>query len=169
MEHLYFLLFTAILVPWSQVSACDPNLQPVVGIPVQMLNQPNYPETTFIAASYVKFVEMFGGRVVPIFANQSDEYYLFLATRLSGVIFPGGESSVNSGIYHDMTKYFYNYSLNLKESQSQNFPILGICLGWSLILFFFCFDGVCQIDPILYEENAAGNGDEDYRGIVFKK
>ena len=114
---------------WTQALACDPNLQPIIGIPAQPLNQPDYPPTNFIAASYVKFVEMFGGRVVPVLPNQNDSYYKFLAARLNGVIFPGGESSIYSGVYHDLTKFFYNYSINLADRKNEKFPVLGICLG----------------------------------------
>ena len=79
MERIYLLstLVTFVLCALVTPSkACDPNLQPVIGILVQDLNETDlYPHTNYLAASYVKFVEMFGGRVVPILPDKEDSYY----------------------------------------------------------------------------------------------
>ena len=96
---------------------------------MEPVHEDDYPNTNYIAASYVKFVEMFGGRVVPIFPNQTVSYYQFLAKRLSGVLFPGGGMDLYSSPYHDMAKIFYEHSVYLADNMEQNFPILGICLG----------------------------------------
>ena len=128
MQHFQDLSFLTGLLCMSSL-ACDPNMQPVVGILVQRLNMSHCSPSYFIVASYVKFVEMFGGRVVPIFSNQKYSYYQFLAERLNGVIFPGGDSSIYSGSYHDMATFFYNYSLEIADTKHENFAILGSCLG----------------------------------------
>ena len=129
MNSRVFLLAFVTSICVEFVHTCDPNGQPVIGILAQSLNEPNYPNTNYLAASYVKFVEMFGGRVVPILPNKDGSYYQFLAEHLNGVLFPGGGVDLYSGSYHDMAKFFYEYSLSLANNSSQNFPILGICLG----------------------------------------
>lgn len=41
-------------------------------------------------STYKSFVEQGGGGVVPVFVNQTDEYYEQLIPRLNGVLLPGG-------------------------------------------------------------------------------
>ena len=76
--RLAFPVFVAfaIAIKLTPGQACDPNMQPVIGILAQNLSETDqYPKANYIAASYVKFIEMFGGRVVPIFPNKDDDYY----------------------------------------------------------------------------------------------
>jgi len=47
-------------------------------------------EYSFIPASYVKYLEMAGARVVPIYYDAPKEYYDNLLTKLNGVLFTGG-------------------------------------------------------------------------------
>lgn len=137
MEKTDFLcsLMTAVLVALlTPARTCDPNLQPVIGILVQDLNETDlYPNTNYLAASYVKFVEMFGGRAVPIFPDRDESYYQFLATKLNGVLLPGGDVDLYTGSYRQMSEFFYDYSVNLADTKHQNFPILGICLGFEML------------------------------------
>jgi gamma-glutamyl hydrolase len=50
--------------------------------------------TSYIAASYVKFVESAGARVVPIKINQSQEYYKKMFYATNGLLIPGGAVSL---------------------------------------------------------------------------
>ena len=72
------------------------NERPIIGILSQDLssedrasiNNSNY--TSYIAASYVKFVESGGARVVPILINQPDDYYQMIFSSTNGLLIPGG-------------------------------------------------------------------------------
>ena len=52
-----------------------------------MLESNNY---TYIAASYVKFIQMSGAQVVPIFAFNSTQYLDDILSKVNGVLFTGG-------------------------------------------------------------------------------
>ena len=70
------LLAIVAAIGFNQASStCFPNQQPVIGILAQPLNENSLPGTNYITASYVKFVEMFGGRVVPILPKKPLSYY----------------------------------------------------------------------------------------------
>ena len=53
---------------------------------------------TYISASYVKFVEMSGAQVVPIFAYNNTAYLDEILSKVNGVLFTGGgmEFNINS-------------------------------------------------------------------------
>lgn len=69
-------------------------------------------KATYIAASYVKNLQMAGAQVVPIFYNQN---YLQLEEQLSkinGVFFPGGEMPIAYGgyVWLEKTLYIFQYA-----------------------------------------------------------
>lgn len=53
-------------------------------------------ERTYIAASYVKFLESAGARVVPILHTSSPERIDTLFSRINGVLIPGGNVNLLS-------------------------------------------------------------------------
>ena len=74
-----------------------PNQRPIIGIYTQE-NEDDPPRgdsndifQTFISASYIKFIEMSGAQVVPIFAYSNKSEIAALLPRLNGVLFPGGD------------------------------------------------------------------------------
>lgn len=74
-----------------------PNQRPIIGIYTQV-NEDDPPRgdnddifQTFISASYIKFVEMSGAQVVPIFAYSEQSEIAALLPKLNGVLFPGGD------------------------------------------------------------------------------
>jgi len=128
------LLFTIVVV--SQINGKDlavENTRPIIGI----LTQPTPSDwrkanrTTYLAASYVKYVEATGAQVVPIAMYQSIDYYLHLFNSLNGVLFPGGESSDE---YFYVAKLFYTWSLKEFDEMQKVFPIWGTCLGFETLL-----------------------------------
>ncbi len=48
-----------------------------------------YSNYSYIAASYVKYIEMSGAQVVPLFAYNSTSYLDDILPKLNGVLFPG--------------------------------------------------------------------------------
>ncbi|XP_051135511.1 gamma-glutamyl hydrolase 2-like, partial [Andrographis paniculata] len=134
-----------ILMPWEvdsfeAVPRCpaeDPsiNYRPVVGI----LSHPgdgasgrltNATNASYIAASYVKFVESAGARVIPLIYNEPEEVIYKKLNLVNGVIFTGG--SAKSGRYADVVESIFKRSLK-KNDAGEHFPLLAICLGFELL------------------------------------
>lgn len=84
--------------------------------------------TMYVAASYVKFLESAGARVVPILSNLTQSDYEGLFHSLNGLLLPGGAVSLETSGYIKAARVFYDLS---KEAFSQGdiFPIWGTCLG----------------------------------------
>ena len=89
MQKLLLLLILAISV------FALPNQRPIIGIYTQSDedDEPTMTKNTlltYIAASYIKFIEMSGAQVVPIFAYGSQSVIAQQLTKINGVLFPGG-------------------------------------------------------------------------------
>jgi gamma-glutamyl hydrolase len=72
-----------------------PNQRPIIGIYTQSDedDEPTMTKNTlltYIAASYINFIEMSGAQVVPIFAYGSQSVIAQQLTKINGVLFPGG-------------------------------------------------------------------------------
>ena len=76
----------------------DSNERPIIGILAQEC-QPYFLEemcnTSYIAASYVKYIESAGARVVPVLIDQPEEYYQFIFNSTNGLLIPGGDVSLS--------------------------------------------------------------------------
>uniref|UniRef100_A0A0P4WHR4 folate gamma-glutamyl hydrolase n=1 Tax=Scylla olivacea TaxID=85551 RepID=A0A0P4WHR4_SCYOL len=114
------------------------NLRPIIGILSQELSrsmdnalQPhNY--SSYIAASYVKFYESAGARVVPVMINQEDDYYRNIASSVNGMVFPGGSASItNSSGYGRAGELLYH----LLQEQDPPVPLLTTCLGFEMMMY----------------------------------
>ncbi|CAF0969400.1 unnamed protein product [Rotaria sp. Silwood1] len=109
------------------------NTRPIIGILTQptptLWMKPN--RTTYIAASYVKYIEATGAQVVPIRMYQSIDYYFHLFNSLNGVLFPGGDLTDE---YYSVAKLFYMWSLKDFDEIQKSFPLWGTCLGFEVLL-----------------------------------
>lgn len=83
----------------------------------------------YIAASYVKYLESAGARVVPIRLNLTYLEYEELFQSINGILFPGGGSNIVTSNYANISKIFYELS---KQSfdDGDYFPVWGTCLGF---------------------------------------
>lgn len=93
--------------------------------------------TSYIAASYVKFMESGGARVVPIMINQTEEYYRGVVNAVNGLVFPGGSSSfrsLSSG-YGRAGSLLYNLVREAKEMNDTEIPLFATCLGFEMLLY----------------------------------
>ncbi|XP_056633475.1 gamma-glutamyl hydrolase-like [Diorhabda sublineata] len=110
---------------------CSATNTPVIGILAQPTTE--YGFDTFIAASYVKFVELAGATVIPVWTNQSTDYYERVINYTNGLLFPGGDASfVEPGGYGDTSRKLYQ--LAKKSNDNGNFyPIWATCLGFEVI------------------------------------
>jgi gamma-glutamyl hydrolase len=87
----------------------------------------------YIAASYVKFVESAGGRVVPILYDSPESELMTLFNQVNGILFPGGSTDigVNSTLYNT-AKYLFNLAIEANK-KGDYFPIEAHCLGFELL------------------------------------
>ncbi|XP_065485078.1 gamma-glutamyl hydrolase [Caloenas nicobarica] len=106
------------------------NERPIVGILSQECHFEKFHRfgSSYIAASYVKFLESAGARVVPIRLNRSDEEYDKLFRSINGVLFPGGGVDLKTSEYSRVAKIFYHKALEAND-KGDYFPVWGTCLG----------------------------------------
>eukprot|EP00808_Paulinella_micropora_P016399 g17095.t1 len=81
-----------------------------------------------LAASYVKWIEAAGGRVVPIPYHISQEHAKGNLSVLNGLLFPGGDAELP-----DNARAMFDYALQLND-QGHYFPVWGTCLGFEWLL-----------------------------------
>eukprot|EP00501_MAST-03F_sp_TOSAG23-6_P002631 GSMAST32.ASY1.ANO1.2773.1 assembled CDS len=120
----------------SMCSCAISTTRPIVGI----LSQPLYdndfdpPSKDYIAASYVKYVESAGARVVPIHYNDTESMLITKFNQVNGILFPGGAVDLgNSTTYYKAGKILFDAAVkaNLKGDY---FPLWGTCLGFEQLL-----------------------------------
>ncbi|KAL8524206.1 hypothetical protein ACS0TY_013974 [Phlomoides rotata] len=117
--------------------AADPalNFRPVIGI----LSHPgdgasgrinNATNASYIAASYVKFVESGGARVIPLIYNEPWEALYKKLSLVNGVVFTGG--SAKSGLYLKVVTSIFKDVVE-KNDAGDHFPLFAVCLGFELV------------------------------------
>uniref|UniRef100_A0A8C7YXB7 folate gamma-glutamyl hydrolase n=1 Tax=Oryzias sinensis TaxID=183150 RepID=A0A8C7YXB7_9TELE len=100
-----------------------------------VLAQENLPKDAFargssyIAASYVKFLESAGARVAPIRINLTDEEYTKLFQSINGLLLPGGDVDIQKSQFSRVSKIFYSMAIRANDA-GDYFPIWGTCQGF---------------------------------------
>ncbi|KAI2662278.1 Gamma-glutamyl hydrolase [Labeo rohita] len=118
MIHIYLVCLFAFSNALSGYHIRTPiktNERPIIGVLAQDVYDPQPQKNSYIAASYVKFLESAGARVVPLI-----------------VLFPGGGVSLESSGYSKAAGIFYRLALEA-NSNGDYFPIWGTCLGFELL------------------------------------
>lgn len=114
--------------------------RPIIGILVQEISttiDSMYPGQydDFIPASYVKWVESSGARVVPIWTGKEKDYYKNLMSKINGVLLPGGNVDKNKeGGYAEAAEHIVDIAMDL-NMRKDYFPIFGIGLGMDFMLY----------------------------------
>jgi len=103
------------------------NDRPIIGI----LTQPSGNGEQYIAASYVKYIESGGGRVVPVFYTSTEEELDSIFSQINGLLFPGGGADLNGTQLYYAAKYLYDRALKAND-KGDYFPIFGHCMGFEL-------------------------------------
>ncbi|EDW95465.1 gamma-glutamyl hydrolase A [Drosophila yakuba] len=92
-------------------------------------------KTSYIAASYVKYLEGAGARVVPIWIGRNRSYYDDLMHKINGVLLPGGATWFNqSNGYADAGEHLIHLAIELND-QGVFMPVWGTCLGMELLVY----------------------------------
>ncbi|KAK7175665.1 hypothetical protein R3I93_000049 [Phoxinus phoxinus] len=108
------------------------NDRPIIGVLAQEVFHATPHRNAYIAASYVKFLESAGARVVPVMINRTEEEYTRLFKSINGVLFPGGRVSLKSSGYSRAAAIFYRLALEA-NSNGDYFPVWGTCLGFEML------------------------------------
>ncbi|KAL5292057.1 GGH.2 family protein [Megaselia abdita] len=131
-------LWLTIHMPGSEGAEND---RPIVGVLAQEISSflsrtfTDKDYDSYIAASYIKFVEGAGARAVPVFINQPRSYYENLLNSLDGVLLPGGATFFNqSNGYADAAAHIYQIASEINDNGTY-FPLWGTCLGFEVLLY----------------------------------
>lgn len=116
------------------------NNRPIIGVPSMAItdsyvkkNIPSLNGKSFIPASYIKYLEMAGARVVPIERDLSDEELRKIFSSINGALFIGGEANLEYSGYYLTTKRLFQLAESANDANDY-FPILGVCRGMQAML-----------------------------------
>lgn len=107
------------------------NLRPVIGVYTQPSSFSQYPASKYqyIAASYIKYLEMAGARAIPIFYDTDHATLDDQFSKINGILFPGGGADLSKGsIFSSNAEYLLNKAITANRN-GDYFPIWGTCLG----------------------------------------
>ncbi|KXZ51986.1 hypothetical protein GPECTOR_10g1008 [Gonium pectorale] len=142
--------------------ANDANLRPIIGI----LSQPGDPAPdgqSYIAASYVKWLESAGARVVPIFYDMMPEQVERRFSVINGLLLPGGGATLKPGHkFYDTARHLVDLAIKANDN-GDYFPVHGTCLGMETLAVILSsnytllgtFDAEDAPAPLLYTDEAA--------------
>ncbi|CAI9550415.1 unnamed protein product, partial [Staurois parvus] len=84
---------------------------------------------SYIAASYIKYLESAGARVIPIRIDLPKEEYVKMFNTINGVLLPGGGVDLETSEYARVSKIFYDLAI-VANDRGDYFPFWGTCLGF---------------------------------------
>ena len=129
---LAYLLLIGYVFNTSQSRDQELNNRPIIGILAQHFHPDDpfpVPGDCYISASYVKYLESAGARIVPIKINQEPEVIEKLLSSVNGVLFPGGDSDVMNSPFQRNAKMAFEYAVSQRNA-GKYFPIWGTCMGF---------------------------------------
>jgi gamma-glutamyl hydrolase len=94
----------------------------------------------YLAASYVKYIESAGARVVPVNYYASEEQLDYLFEHLNGFFFVGGGSS-----FPETAQYIFDKTIAANDA-NDFMPLWGTCMGFQWLLISASRD-VDVLDP----------------------
>merc|ERR1711907_866729 len=105
------------------------NDRPIIGV----LTQPIDDNTSYIAASYVKFLEAAGARVAPVHFDSSEAELTAVFGSINGLLIPGGGSIFsNTTQLHASGKVLYDLAIAAND-KNDTFPLWGTCMGFQFL------------------------------------
>ncbi|XP_013781037.1 gamma-glutamyl hydrolase-like isoform X2 [Limulus polyphemus] len=133
MKNRTLILLWATCVWSTEVNAVTD--RPIIGILAQDAYEIfSKKDNSYIVASYVKYIESAGARVVPIFINQTRDYYTNIFNAVNGVLIPGGGANLDTSGYGKAGKILYNLAI-VANQKGDYFPVWGTCLGFELLTY----------------------------------
>ena len=129
LKHQIFLSLS-FLAACISIIAGELNNRPIIAVLGQDA-PPDY-DRSYIAASYVKYLESSGARVVPVPSHMSDEEVEEIFHGVNGVLLPGGGVKWNVSGYYKHAKYFFGKAIEANKN-GDYFPMWGTCLGFETL------------------------------------
>eukprot|EP00746_Dinoflagellata_sp_MGD_P166883 gnl/MRDRNA2_/MRDRNA2_97087_c0_seq1.p1 gnl/MRDRNA2_/MRDRNA2_97087_c0~~gnl/MRDRNA2_/MRDRNA2_97087_c0_seq1.p1 ORF type:complete len:331 (+),score=52.57 gnl/MRDRNA2_/MRDRNA2_97087_c0_seq1:43-1035(+) len=114
-------------------SAHAPSFSPVIGVLSQPPLEPSFgnQNNSYILASYVKWLESAGARVIPIEFDMPENEMTEVVGKLNGVLFPGGGAPYEPGTpYGDASIRIW------KAAQETSMPVWATCLGFEQLMVY---------------------------------
>lgn len=117
--------------PRASGSSAPLNHRPAIGVLAQenLEGDTHAQGSSYIAASYVKYLESAGARVVPIRINGTEEDYTKLFYAINGLLLPGGDVDLQKSQFSRASKIFYELAIKANDA-ADYFPIWGTCQGF---------------------------------------
>ncbi|XP_003699900.1 gamma-glutamyl hydrolase-like [Megachile rotundata] len=135
-----FITLYCTTVTGRHIHKSAENNRPIIGILTQELSYSQKAKygshyDSYIAASYVKFVEGAGARAIPIWIGMPEVYYEEIMSEINGVLLPGGGAAFNrANGYGAAGNHIYKIATRMNKND-EYFPILGICLGFEFLTY----------------------------------
>lgn len=107
------------------------NLRPLIGI----VSQPTVDSNgSYIAASYVKWVESAGARAVPLIMGRGQAELEEVLRGVNGLLWPGGGADIQnaSSFYLRFASHLWRTALAINDGGT-HFPQWGTCLGFEFV------------------------------------
>lgn len=116
----------ALLPAWSGAT-----FSPVLGVLAmpEFKPHPSQPKRSYMAASYVKWLEASGAHVVPLAYDAPHSVTTMLLGKVNGIIFPGGLFP-SAKAYEDFSRLVFETGVK------ERIPMWGECLGLLQLLLF---------------------------------
>mmetsp|Transcript_13325 Transcript_13325/g.30389 ORF Transcript_13325/g.30389 Transcript_13325/m.30389 type:complete len:345 (-) Transcript_13325:53-1087(-) len=108
---------------------------------------PNQPKRSYIGASYVKWLEAHGARVIPLLYDAPRSETKLLLGQVNGVVFPGGAFPMEPE-YEAFSQHVFAHAMATK------LPLWGECLG--LLQFLLYTSGEVSPGPVTSGWDATG-------------
>lgn len=135
-QGCFILVLLCCFFCWEVVSGVDSakreNDRPIVGL----LTQPTSSDPplqpygkNYLPASYVKWIESAGARVVPFPYDADTSYLKHLFSSVNGLLLPGGDVDLDRSPYETVTATLYSWAVEA-NNKGDYFPIWGTCQGF---------------------------------------
>ncbi|KAG9354870.1 hypothetical protein JZ751_001583 [Albula glossodonta] len=110
------------------------NDRPIIGVLTQEVVDEDMLRfgKTYIPASYVKYLESGGCRVMPIRLKQTLVEYENIFKTINGMMFIGGAADLQTSDYARAAKAFFRLAVEANDA-GDYFPIWGTCMGFQLL------------------------------------
>ncbi|KAH8364305.1 hypothetical protein KR084_005817 [Drosophila pseudotakahashii] len=137
---MQILLVSLLIFIGSLLTASADISSPIIGVLTQevytdgLISRHFDNKTSYIAASYVKYLEGAGARVVPIWIGRNRSYYEDLMHKINGLL-PGGATWFNqSNGYADAGEHLIQLAIE-RNDHGVFMPVWGTCLGMELLVY----------------------------------
>lgn len=115
------------------------NNRPLIGILTET-GSPAPPDHTWIAASYVRFVEAAGARAVPLQCDLPAKEMKRKFEKINGVLIPGGGQTLEPGHpYYDSVELLLSLTIEAND-KGDYFPVHATCLGMQAVSLIIARD-----------------------------